>query len=146
MNVTVTGCKDPQLEQSLQHAAQFFASELLSRKMLKHIELEITMRTTMKNLGSCCITYYNDWYKAREFEIELRRHRSLKNTLLTLAHEMVHLKQFAKGELNDENTKWKGVKVDTDVVDYNDLPWEIEACSLEYILYGLYVDHIANVA
>ena len=140
MNLKVTGCKDPQLEAELHRAAQFFAAELLSKKMLKHITIEIKMKTVMKDLGSCSITYYNDWNKAREFEIELRRHRSVKNTLLTLAHEMVHIKQFAKGELNDEHTKWLGQKIDSDSIDYNDLPWEIEACSLEYVLYILYRD------
>lgn len=103
------------------------------------------MKTTIKDLGNCCITQYNDWYKAREFEIQLKRHRSQKNTLLTLAHEMVHVKQFAKGELNSDNDKWQGEKVDTEVVQYDDLPWEIEACSLEHILYGLYMDHLTDI-
>ena len=142
MIVRVSGCKDPEMELELQRATQFFASELLSRQMLKHIEVDIVMKTTIKDLGSCCIAFYNDWYKAREFEIELRRHRSRKNTLLTLAHEIVHLKQFAKGELNCNHTKWRGEKIDSESIEYSDLPWEIEANSLEYILYGLYEDYL----
>ena len=55
---------------------------------------------------------------------------------------MVHLKQFAKGELDDENTTWKGEKIDVEAIGYHDLPWEVEAASLEYILYGLYQDHL----
>jgi hypothetical protein len=140
MNTTVTGCKDPAFEGELRRAANFFAKELLSRQMLPHIVLEIVMKTHLKDLGNCCITYYNDWYQPREFEIELRRHRSLKNTILTLAHEMVHLKQFAKRELSEMNDIWKGQEIDTETTCYFDLPWEIEACSYEHILYGLYKD------
>jgi beta-glucosidase/6-phospho-beta-glucosidase/beta-galactosidase len=54
---------------------------------------------------------------------------------------MVHLKQFAKGELNNATNKWRGEVIDPEVVPYNDLPWEVEATSLEYILYGMYKDY-----
>jgi hypothetical protein len=56
----------------------------------------------------------------------------------TLAHEFVHLKQFAKLELNEENNKWKKTFVDTDAVSYHDLPWEVEAACLEEILFQHY--------
>lgn len=141
MKVIVTGSKDPFLEQELVTAAKFYGKELLSKQLLKHIRLEIILVSSIPDLGNCCITYFNDWYKAREFEIQLRRKRSTKGTLQTLAHEMVHLKQFAKGELNDEHTKWKGNKIDAEAVDYHDLPWEIEASSYEYILYALYKEY-----
>lgn len=142
MNITVTGCKDEALEQELIKATRFFAKELLSRKMMPHIGIDIVLKTRLPDLGSCMVTYYNDWYKPREFEIELRKHRSLKNTLITLAHEMVHLKQFAKGELNCEQTRWKGVKFDSDAIDYHSYPWEIEASSMERLLYHAYEENI----
>jgi hypothetical protein len=59
----------------------------------------------------------------------------------TLAHEMVHLKQFAMGELNDEHTKWKSVPIDSNKLEYHDLPWEVEASSLEYILFSMYQEY-----
>mgnify|MGYP006278177667 CR=1 FL=1 len=142
MDVIVSGCKDPLLEAQLIDAAKFFGNKLLSKRMLPHIFVEITMKTKMNDLGNCCVTYYNDWYKPREFEIELRRHRSLKSTLITLAHEMVHLKQFAKCELNTDWTRWQGQSFDPEAVSYHDYPWEIEASSMEYILYAAYVEKI----
>jgi hypothetical protein len=57
---------------------------------------------------------------------------------------MVHVKQFAKGELNPANDKWKGESVDTDIVEYSDLPWEVEASSLEFVLYALYQERKAG--
>lgn len=142
MNVTVTGCRDPQMERELVNATRFFGRFLLSRKMLPNISVEIMMKTTIPDLGSCAITYYNDWYKPREFEIELRRHRSLKNTLKTLAHEMVHLKQFAKCELNAEQTRWHRAPINTDDMSYMDYPWEQEANDLEHILYDVYTAYL----
>lgn len=138
MKVIVTGSKDPLFEQELVTAAKFYGRELLSKQLLKHIHLEIVLVSSIPDLGNCCVTYFNDWYKAREFEIQLRRRRSKQGMLQTLAHEMVHLKQFAKGELNDGHTRWKGSHIDSDKIDYHDLPWEIEASSFEYILYALY--------
>ena len=140
MILRVHGCKDSALAYEIEKASHFYARELLSPQLLKYIVVDIQMRTTIKDLGNCMVTYYNDWYKAREFEMEIKRHRSLKTTLSTLAHEFVHLKQFAYGELNCANTKWKGQSIDTDVVPYCDLPWEVEAASLERVLYHLYMD------
>ena len=57
------------------------------------------------------------------------------NLLVTLAHEMVHCKQFAYGELKDVLVKkqlrtfWRGQ--DYHDVDYWDHPWEFEAFGLE---------------
>jgi len=144
MNIIVTGCRNPHTEQELISGTRFYASELLSSKMLKHVTIEIAIKPLVSDLGNCCISYYNDWYKPREFVIELRSRRSLKNTLITLAHEMVHVKQFTKGELNPANDKWKGESVNTDIVEYSDLPWEVEASSLEFVLYALYQERKAG--
>lgn len=140
MNLRVHGCKDIALQNEIEKAAHFYAKELLSPQLLPHIEVDIEMRTTIRDLGNCMVTYYNDWYKAREFEMQIKRHRSLKTTLSTLAHEFVHLKQFAYGELNCANTKWKGQRIDAERTSYYDLPWEVEASTLERILYHLYMD------
>ena len=138
MNIKVIGCKDNSLKRQLYKAARFYGSMLLSSRMLPNIDIEIVMRTTITDLGNCEVTYYNDWYKARQFEIQLRRHRSLKTTLMTLAHEMVHVKQFAKGELNIRGTKWCGEPIDDSVIPYEELPWEEEARLLEQFLYDTY--------
>jgi hypothetical protein len=55
--------------------------------------------------------------------------------LLTLAHEMVHVKQYAKGQVkNNSQGKvrfWMGKSVRK---DYYEQPWELEAFSKERIL------------
>lgn len=144
MNIKVLGCKDNALKRQLYKATRFFGSMIMSPQMLPYIDIEIVMRTTISDLGSCEVTYYNDWYKARQFEIQLRRHRSLKTTLITLAHEMIHVKQFAKGELNVMQTKWHGNPIDSNVILYEDLPWEEEARLLEKFLYDTYIDNASS--
>jgi hypothetical protein len=54
----------------------------------------------------------------------------------TLAHEMVHVKQFAKGhfQIVDGKYYWMGKRV-TKRVKYLDQPWEIEAFSKQEILF-----------
>ena len=51
------------------------------------------------------------------------------NWLSTLAHEMVHVKQFARGELSSSLQHWKGR--DHSDTDYWDQPWEKEARRLQ---------------
>jgi len=62
----------------------------------------------------------------------------LHQLLITLAHEMVHVKQYAKGQLKLKTTRrgntfftWLGKKYKG---EYYDLPWEIEAFSRERVL------------
>tara|TARA_B110000503_G_scaffold85316_1_gene129716 strand:+ start:805 stop:993 length:189 start_codon:yes stop_codon:yes gene_type:complete len=47
----------------------------------------------------------------------------------TLAHELVHVKQFARGELSDNLQYWKGK--DCSDTDYWKQPWEKEARRLQ---------------
>lgn len=141
MRVVVTNCKNPKLEQELIAATKFYTKHLLSKQMYKHIFVEIILTKKIEDLGNCCVTYYNDWYKPREFEIQLKQSRSLNKTLSTLAHELVHVKQFAKGELNISNNKWRGEAVNSDIVPYHELPWEIEASASEHILFSMYKEH-----
>jgi hypothetical protein len=61
----------------------------------------------------------------------------------TLAHEMVHVKQFAKGQLQSENGKnyWMGKQI-TRRVKYLDQPWEVEAFQRQEILFRRAVEKI----
>lgn len=54
----------------------------------------------------------------------------------TLAHEMVHVKQFAKGQFRIQNNKqyWRGKQV-AKSTKYLDLPWEMEAFAKQEILF-----------
>jgi hypothetical protein len=66
--------------------------------------------------------------------------------LKNLAHELVHVKQFARRELVDlgevGKTKFLGKNVCEKKTHYYDTPWEIEAYGREIGLYTRYMDHL----
>jgi hypothetical protein len=55
-----------------------------------------------------------------------------------LCHELVHAKQFIKGELSGSGTVWKGVDMSL-IRDIKNQPWEQEAFKLEVELYNKYI-------
>ena len=62
--------------------------------------------------------------------------RKLKDIGLTLAHEMVHVKQLAKGILKNKQNGvniWAGKRY-TNKIAYLDMPWEIEAFSKQELI------------
>ena len=96
----------------------------VSKLMPKMNNLDITVHLTKPQgaMGYCCETDDN-----RTFEIEVDRSQSLRDLLETVAHEMVHVKQYARRELHPDKHVWMGKTVNPDDVNYWDQPWEIEA-------------------
>ena len=130
-----------ELYQAIGSAALYYGALLLGTRMLKNIELDIKLTKDLKKkeqaYGYCHITDDN-LNRPREFMIELDT--SMKygfDQILTwLAHEMVHLKQFVRGELCDYESgrvQWKNRMYGN--VHYEDQPWEREAYRLETKLY-----------
>ena len=122
--------------------ALFCAGKLMHRNLIDNISLQIKFSKTLYkdcgNLGN--ITWEDDNYKPREFVMEIDNTVRLRRVLESVAHEMVHLKQFAKGEMRDmmtaDKTEWFGETLHSRSLDYYDLPWEIEAHGREC---GLFV-------
>ena len=72
----------------------------------------------------------------REFLIRIDRNLSITDFICTLIHEMIHVKQWAKGEMRDlwryrATRSWKGDRIDMIKVKYRDHPWEKEAYKLQ---------------
>ena len=63
---------------------------------------------------------------------------SFNEQILTLCHELVHAKQFIRGELSGCGTVWKGVDMSL-IRDIKNQPWEQEAFKLEIELYNRYI-------
>lgn len=120
-------------------ALDFFASRLITSQKKKHIEIIIKYRRSIKELGTVYIDDYNVLGMPNSFIIELKNSLNEETKLKTLAHEMVHIKQYIRGELNEQMSIWKGRKVDSDKISYADQPWEIEAESTAIKLYDEYV-------
>ena len=113
----------------------YFAGRLLSPQMQRNVGVRVVIRRTMPVLGVTIIDDYNESGLPRMFTIEIDGKQDNEEKLRTLAHEMVHVKQYCKKELNEEMSKWKGHNVNSDNIDYDDQPWEIEAHTLGDKLY-----------
>lgn len=124
-------------------ATQFFAENLMPRL---HSKCSVLIDFTVNHksdLGDC--TWTDDPARPREFEIHLNPRIGAIRLLETLAHECVHMKQFASGELRDllgsSEVAWKRKLYPgyyTNPGDYLNLPWEIEAYGKEKGLAVLY--------
>lgn len=141
MYVEIKRCKDPELEAKLEEAAVFFASQLISRQLMPYLEVEVKLLKSIRDYGSCiCLDWpVNAHNKPRGFEVILKSNVSEEMMLRTLAHEMVHVKQFARCELAQDHEYWYRTAVPENT-QYHDLPWEVEAACLEQVLYANYID------
>ena len=64
-----------------------------------------------------------------------KRKLSFLEMMKTMTHELVHAKQFLRGELNSEGGwRWKGKKANG--YEYDNQPWEVEANKLEADIFG----------
>jgi len=134
MELTVVGAKDRNLTKIFRLAANFFAAKLLSPRIARKIVLKITIRDNLGAGGYCnCIPSTNT---PRMFVIDILRTKKKIHMFIALAHEMVHLKQLATGELKDKKLKakyirvWRG-EIYEDDISYWDHPWEFEAYGLQ---------------
>ena len=72
--------------------------------------------------------------KRREFSVVLDKNVDTKDLIRTVIHEMVHIKQYIRKEMDSEivgsRMRWKSKTYPYDI-EYNDMPWEKEANKLE---------------
>ena len=132
MKISVRNSPDKKFTPYIQRAAEFYGKILIpNTRINNNISVDIKFNRTIDNYGLTGVEGCNSAKKARDFLIEIHSDIGARNILETLAHEMVHVKQFAYGEINDSLSVWKGQAVDLDEVDYWWLPWEIEAHGME---------------
>ena len=114
--------------------------KLMPRK--RNLEIDIlqikNLQTESGDLASCI-----DTEDLNTFEIQLDKDMSLRKKLLSLAHEMVHVKQFTRKELRHTDSinrqLWRGKRYNTKN-RYYDLPWEIEAYGRELGLFTTWIE------
>jgi hypothetical protein len=138
----------PRNTKILEEAARFFAAQLMDPRMVRNIEIDLEIVNKLDVQGECISE--DDCKNPRYFTIRLRKQK-LDEMVKTLAHEMVHVKQYAKNELSKQmrlsrgglgvGSKWHGEwwnpKAKED--DYWDSPWEIEAYGREVGLHHKWV-------
>jgi hypothetical protein len=132
MNLKVVNCPDMDLKPYIEKAASFFAEELIPNTRIRNnCYTVIVFNPEITEYGYAEIKGYNTLKKARDFIIEIHPGIGVRNIFETLAHEMVHVKQYVEGELDDTMTTWRGKKIKSDNIEYWYQPWEVEALGLE---------------
>ena len=129
VNVTRSLCKE---------AIYYYGEELLGKRLSKNIKISLIFEKMPNPIYALC-HWQDDNHKCREFIIIVHKNLNKKQTLIALAHEMVHVKQYARGELKDylrsEQVKWQNKVYNLNKVKYWTCPWEKEAYKKDHILY-----------
>ena len=83
--------------------------------------------------------------KRREFSVVLDKNVDTKDLIRTVIHEMVHIKQYIRKEMDSEivgsRMRWKSKTYPYDI-KYDDMPWEKEADRLETKYGNEYLEEI----
>jgi hypothetical protein len=130
----------------LRYATRFMSDLIMSRQLTKNLDITIKlMDDNFRLLGMC--EWLDNNIAPRKFKIHLNNSVGRRTLLLTLAHELIHVKQYARNELMDTfkgptNVKWKREYINEDKIYEKDLPWEVEARGREEGIYERYKMHI----
>ena len=132
----------------VEHATWFYAEKLMGKRLISGLEITINLKKNLleeENEGNAI--WEDDGYRPKEFTIELDSTAKIRNLLITLAHEMVHVKQWAKNEMYEYMNvaglvRFKGEKFHMEITDYWDYPWEIEAYGKQLGLFVRFCEHM----
>lgn len=153
MYITVKGESRSISNEKLDVATRWLGNKLVGKRLANKLGIEILLIPNLRRkenaYGLCspadCERYH------REFDIKLDSKLSQRSILEALCHEMVHVKQYARGELKERiaksstTTYWQGNKVLLDTIDYWDRPWEIEAHGRERGLFLYLTEHFDDL-
>lgn len=128
--------------------AENVVNELFPRKFKRDIVVGIHFKNVVEDgLFGQAIEHDADEYLVEigkvvdEGELRAVEPREIASTI---AHELVHIKQYIRRELTQGATVWKGQKIPVGprggTIRYRDQPWEKEAFSKEKELTELYWD------
>lgn len=158
MNISFINVKSEETKKLLSQAAWFYAHKLMDPSLIKELHLDIHVSKKFKDMGQCIHEDDSNTNRPKFFKIEIRNREEDLHITNTLAHEMVHLKQFATGELDISmpltslvsavisgkklEPKWQGktFKLKEYEDEYWDLPWEIEAFGRQQSLWERFLD------
>lgn len=121
-------------------AAEFYAKKL-------HIPDDTIIAIGLYNgldVAGYCIKRDREVFPYFIIALDIAVNEDQEPPLSILAHEMVHVKQYVKGELIDHGKycKWHGKKYQESEInseEYFFSPWEVEAYGMQVGLYHFYL-------
>lgn len=143
--ISIKGVKKAHRRALLRRAAHWFSDRLLGDRLSPNITIDIYFNYISQKeedggilLAYC--EYMGNAVRPRDFEIHIGRGMPLREQLKALVHELVHVKQYSRGELYDyqrdyQKSRWhKQIVIRNDNVSmarYKNYPWEKEAYQAE---------------
>lgn len=117
-------------------ASNFYAKQL----KIENVNFRIISSNDLpEKIEGCVIFEENEYLSKPNALIKIRKNLKRNNLLKVLAHEMTHVKQYAKKELIYHHTnhyEWKGKCFeDIQKIHYYQRAWEKEAIQIESDLY-----------
>lgn len=101
-------------------------NELLPRPFKREIEVFVHFTKNIEEMGPCHVE------EKDVIGVQINTDQSAGEIAQTLAHELVHVKQFIRKELNADMNRWKRDRIPEDVmIPYRSQPWEVEAYEME---------------
>lgn len=151
MKLKVIGKATALSKKEAKQAVKFFTSLLLNERKSKNLTITVSFVDNGKRTPRGLCYWLDNNFKPNEFEIVISSSFGRRTQLISLAHEMVHVKQFTKGELFDylsakklDYSKFRQIEYNINKIDYWDHPWEIEAYGRELGLYERYKNFLLN--
>jgi RNase P/RNase MRP subunit POP5 len=145
MKVYITGKAENISNREIRDAVYFYLKRLLGDSMSRKITLDIVIEKDLLKTYEmyAAISPLEADPRPKHYELEIDAKLPKKQFLVSLAHEMIHLKQFAKDQMRDLETKkmtrWLGEYYVEENIDYWARPWEKEAHDNEIGLYEQYL-------
>ena len=147
MEINVYGASD-KLENYAISAVEFVMAKFFDTDDLKKY-ISVDVDFTNLDVEGHCIDAGDG-----EFSIEIKKDLPMREKMIVLMHELVHMKQHIAGELEFggiiigkdglkcKTTTWMGAEFDEEGTDYFDRPWEIEAFGRQLGLFIRWVESI----
>lgn len=128
-----------QKEKLLEKALFYGLARLIpNKRVLNSLDVTLTTRKVLKEVDGVVEIIDEEKARPRNFLVQVSTPASLSipKLLKTTFHELVHVKQYATGELqyvSDTVHMWRGKRYKNieDMDRYWDLPWEVEAHGME---------------
>ena len=120
MKLTITDCPDKRFEQYVIQALEYYAEQLIPNKRIRNncdVEVIFKDEDEFKVLGYASVVDYNTARKPRYFLIEMNSRIGARQIISSLAHEMVHIKQYVYEETDSHLSVWKGEPIDSEEID-----------------------------
>ena len=148
MEISVVGCKSRKRREEFRSATLMYALLLMDPRMVNNLSILVKVVKKFDLSGLC--ENSDDVRPPRVFTIYIRddkkRYTPDSDPFRVLAHEMVHVKQYARGEIKDHwvdgkppSVMWRGKiwrETKREYIPVLDAPWEIEAYGREVGLYA----------